>query len=272
MTTLDFTSTSADGLRQADDPLISVTTIVANLGSHPAVTVPLIAGETLDVNWTWDYLEEPADFFGIAMPPKDELRSACERFAASAATGTGHSLLAVTIMLIEANDRAQFVITGLPTRWFDPTPVRIAVSSDVSWAAPTATDPLWRRMAARTSSKGGVDQLRRWLNGNGFVDLVNRERKSSVGPPALGALIFNTGGRLVGLDNPCPVSILGLMARSGAVHAEMITGQTEFAGLEPIRSVWWISPLFEVRPVDHIGDVRHGVEFDLPPTFLECRT
>jgi hypothetical protein len=269
MSTLDFTSTSADGLRQADDPLISLTTIVANLGSHPAVTVPLITGEMPDVNWTWDYLEEPADFFGIAMPAKADLRSACERFAASATAGmAGHSLLAVTIMLIEANGRVQFVITGVPTRCLDPTPVRIAVSSDAPWCAPTATDPVWRRMSACTTSKGDVDQLRRWLNGNCFVDLVNRQGEALIGPPALGALVFDTGSRLIGLENSCPTSILELMARSGVMHAGMVTGHSEFAGFEQVRSAWWISPRFGVHPVEQIGDTDYEVEFDSPPIFL----
>jgi hypothetical protein len=270
MTTLDFTSTSADGLRQSDDPLISVTTILANLGTHPAGTIPLISGETPDVSWTWDHLEEPAEFFGMTMPSRVALRSAWERFAASAAAGTGHSLVAATIMLIEANGQAQFVITGVPARRFDPTPVRLAVSSDVSWPAPSATDPSWRRMAARTTSRGGVDQLQRWCAGNGFVDVVNRHGgpgASTVGPPALGALVFDHGNRLVGLDNPYPVSILGLLRRYGG--AGMSMGHTEFVAPEPVASAWWISPLFAVHPVDRIGDARFQVEFGVPPTFLE---
>jgi hypothetical protein len=272
MTTLDFTSTSADGLRHADDPLISVSTILANLGTHPVVTFPLITGETADVDWAWDYLEEPAGFFGITMPPRDELRSACERFEASASVGTDHALLAVTIMLIEANGRAQFVISGAQARCFDPTPVRIAVSSDVPWPAPSAADPQWRRMAALTTSRGDVDQLRRWLNGSGFVDLVHRREESSIGSPALGALVFDHAGGLTGLDNPYPVSVLGLMERCGAVRAGMSTGQTEFAGFEVASFAWWISPFFEAHPVEQIGDVRYEVESGLPPTFLGRRS
>lgn len=272
MSTLDFTSTSADGLRQAGDPLISVTTIVTDLGSHPAVTFPLISGETPDVNWAWDYLASPADYFGMTMPSRDELRSAVERFAASAAAGARLSRVAATIMLIEADGRGQFVITGVPGHWFDPTPVRIHVSSDVSWPAARSTDPLWRRMAARTASRGDVDQLRRWLTGAGFVDLVNLHGESSIGPPALGALLFDHGHRLIGLDAPGPASVLGLMERCGAVRAGMITGQTEFIASGPAASAWWISPLFEVHPVDQIGDARYEVEFGLPPIFLERRS
>ncbi len=265
MTTLDFTSTSADGLRHAADPLISITTIVANLGGHPVVTFPLIIGENSDVDWVWDYLEEPADFFGIAMPPRDELRSAHERFVASASAGTGRPLLAVTVMLIEAHGRPQFVITGAPARRFDSTPVRIAVDTVVPWPGSHATDPQWRRMAARTTSRGDVDQLRRWLSGNGFVDLVHRREESSIGSPALGALVFDHAGRLTGLDDPYPVSIFGLMEGCGAVRAGM-TRQTELAGFEQASSTWWISPFFEVHPVEQIGDVSY--ETDSPPTFL----
>jgi hypothetical protein len=272
MTTLDFTSTSGDGLRHADDPLISITTIVTNLGSHPVVTFPLITGENPDVDWAWDYLEEPADFFGMRMPPRDELRSAYERFETSASAGTGHLLLAVTIMLIEAHGRPQFVITGAPVRSFNPTPVRIAVTSDVPWPAPNAVDPQWRRMAARTTSRGDVDQLRRWLDGNGFADLVHRREGSSIGSPALGALVFDHAGRLTGLDDPYPVSVLGLMERCGAVRIGMATGQTEFAGFLDASSVWWISPFFEVHPVEQIGDAHYEVEIGLPPTFLGRRT
>lgn len=266
MTTLDFTSTSADGLRHAVDPLISITTIVANLGAHPAVTFPLITEENPDVDWAWDYLAEPADFFDIAVPPRDELRSGYQRFVASASAGTGHVLLAVTIMLIEADGRPQFVITGTPTRRFDPAPVRIAVNADAPWPAPHATDPQWRRMAARTTSRGDVDQLRRWLNGNGFVDLVHRREESSIGSPALGALVFDHAGRLTGLDEPYPVSIIALMERCGAVRAGMTTTHTEITGFEKASSVWWISPLFEMHPVERIGDETY--EIVLPPTFL----
>lgn len=269
MTTLDFTSTSADGLRQTGDPLISVTTIIANLGSQPAVTIPLITGEKPDVNWVWDYLREPADFFGTTMPARDELRAACERFAASAADGSGRSLVAVTIMLIEANGRAQFVVTGIPAQRFDPTPVRIAVGSDVSWLAPSASDPLWRRMAARTTSRGDVDQLRRWLNGNGFADLVNRRADSTTDPPTLGALVLDYGDHLIGLDNPNPTSVLGLMERCGALRVgiDMERGDLDGSGLA--ASAWWISPFFDVHPVDQIGDARYDVEFGVLPIFLE---
>jgi hypothetical protein len=268
MSTVDFVSTSADGIWQADEPLISVTTILANLGSHPAITVPVIAGDVPDVNWVWDYLKEPADFFGIAMLARDDLRVACQRFAASVATGTRHSLLAVTILLIEANGRVQFVVTGVPGRQFDPTPVRIAVTSDVSWPVCHPTDAMWQRMAARTTSRGDVDQLARWLNGNGFVDLVGSDGASSSGPPALGALVFDHRDRLIGLDNPWPVSVLGLMGRCGATRAGMITAPTDFVDPEQASFAWWVSPLFEVHPVERIGEMRYEVDTAMPPTFL----
>jgi hypothetical protein len=270
MTTLDFTSTSADGLRQTDDPLISVTTILANLGSHPAVTIPLISGETPDVSWVWDYLDEAADFFGMTMPSRAELRSAWERFAASVPDGPELSLVAVTIMVIHAIGQTQFVITGVPVRRFDPTPVRIAVTRGESWQAPSATDPSWRRMATRTTSRGEVDQLQRWCTDNGFADLVNRQTvlgASSIGPPALGALAFDHGNRLVGLDNPYPVSILGLLKRHGG--AEATIAHADVVDPEPAAAAWWISPLFAVHPVELIGERRFAVEFGVGPTFLE---
>lgn len=267
MTTLDFTSTSADGLRQTDDPLISVTTILASLGSHPAVTIPLISGEMPDTSWVWDYLEEAAEFFGMTPPSRGEWRSAWEGFAGSVAAGSGQPLVAVTIMLIEANGQPQFVITGVPVRRFAPTPVRIAVTSDVSWSVPSATDPWWRRMAARTTSRGDIDQLQRWCTGNGVVDVVNRQTESSIGPPVLGALVVDDGNRLTGLDNPNPVSTLGLLKRYGG--AATTIGQAESVIPEPTASAWWISPLFEVHPVELVGNLALEVEFGVPPTFLE---
>jgi hypothetical protein len=159
------------------------------------------------------------------------------------------------------------VITGSTAQWFDPTPVRIAVSSNGTWAAPSAADPRWQRMAARTTSRGEVDQLRRWLNDKGFVDLVHRRGRSSIDSPALGALVFDRPGHLIALENPCPVSVLGLMARCGAVPSELASGPTEFVRLEA-SSAWWISPSFDVHPVEQIGDARYGVEIDVRPSFL----
>jgi len=272
MTTLDFTSTSADGLRHAADPLISITTIVANLGSHPVITFPLPTGEAADAGWVWNYLEEPAHFFGIAMPARDELQSAFERFAASPSVGAGHALLAVTVMLIEANGRAQFVITASTAQRFDPTPVRIAVTSDVQWPAPDAADPQWRRMAMRTASRGHVDQLRRWLNDDGFSDVVRRREESSIGAPALGALVFDHADGLTGFDDPYPVGVLGLMERCGAVCAGTIGKHAEIACYGEASSAWWISPLFEVHPVDQIGDVRYESENGFPTRLLGRRS
>lgn len=272
MTTLDFTSTSADGVRQAADPAISVTTIVANLGGHPAVTVPMITGEAPDVNWTWDYLEEPADFFGFTMPTRDDLRLALERFDSKAtAREATRRILAVTIMLIEVTGGTQFVITGVPVRQFDPTAVRIAIGLDASWLVPGVADPLWRRMAARTTSGGEVDQLRRSLAGNGFADQVGRHDQSMIGPPALGALVFGDGEKFIGLESPRLASVLGLMERCGAIRAGTIAGASDFLAPDPASSAWWISPSFEVHPVLYIGDVKYRCEeFEsgLLPTFL----
>lgn len=268
MTTLDFSSTSADGLRPIVDPIISVTTIIANLGSHPTVTMPVFTGETPDVNWTWNYLHEPADFFGMTMPTREELRSAYERFNARSAEGSERSLLAVTVMLIEVNGRPQFVLTGVHAQRFDPTPVRLAVGSDATWPTPSAADPVWRRMAARTASRGDVDQLRRWLNGNGFADIVNRREGSMIGPPAMGTLIFDDGSRPIGLDNPVPTSPIELMQRCGALDAGISTEHDEIDASGPVSAAWWISPLFGVHPVDQIGDEHYAVEVGVPPTFL----
>jgi len=272
MTTLDFTSTSADGVRQAAEPVISVTTIVANLGGHPAVTVPMITGETPDVNWTWDYLAEPAGFFGITMPTRDALRFALERFDSSATSReTRRRIVAVTIMLVEVNGGAQFVITGVPVRQFDPAAVCVAVGPDSSWLAPGAAEPLWRRMAARTSSQGDVDQLSRSLNGDDFVDQVGRLDQSMIGPPALGALVFGHGDEFIGLESPRAASVLALMERCGAILSGTITRASDFVAPAAASSAWWISPSFEVHPAACIGDVhylRDEIDSGLIPAFL----
>ena len=100
---------------------------------------------------------------------------------------------------------------------YDPSrsePVRIDVC-DVSFPLTRATDPLWRRMAARTTSRGGEDQLRRWLNGRGYADGVSAG--SVLGIPFLGALIFQRRRRRVRARQRRTQSILTQLQRCGAI-------------------------------------------------------
>jgi hypothetical protein len=84
------------------------------------------------------------------------------------------------------------------------TAVRL-LGCDAALQGPSATDPVWLQMAAR-------DEPRRGRSDPAVVERRRLRRRracgNASGTPLLGALVFETAGTLVGIDNPEPTSIL----------------------------------------------------------------
>jgi hypothetical protein len=237
--------------------------VIARMGSHPTITLPMFAGTVPDVERVWRYLADPADYFDLPIADRESLRAAFRRFTGAART-RDRALIAATVTLLEIDGRPDFVVTG---RVVDPvrsTEVRVA-GCDAALEAPHITDPDWLRMAARTTSRGAVDQIQRWLNGDGYADAV--PTGTFAGAPLLGALVFDTAGALVGIDNPEPTSILDQLERCG------VTSDIRRADERPPRAdrAWWISPDFETHPVLSIDDTLFCVDVEVHPPFLELR-
>jgi hypothetical protein len=261
-TTLALAPTSAHRIHEIDTPLIPVTQVIARLGSQPTITVPMIAGAAPDVDRIWGYLDEPAEFFDIPIPDRDVLHAALTRFAGATA-GRGHTLIAATVTVVEIDGMPDFVVTGAVVDPVDSTAVRIAGCDGPQ--VPRATDPLWLRMAARTTSRAAVDQIQRWLNDDGYADGV--PTGTLAGAPLLGALVFDTAAGLVGIDNPEPTSILDLLDGCG------VTTGIRRVDVRPAGAdrAWWISPSFQTHPVASIDDTVFGVQDGVRPPFLGSR-
>jgi hypothetical protein len=112
-------------------------------------------------------------------------------------------------------------------------------------------------MAARTTSRGPLDQRQRWLKGCGYADVV------SDGVPMLGALVFETDGTVVGVENPEPTSILAQLEQSGVIAAI----DRQVAAPPAAERVWWISPQYQTHPVAAIGGTRHPADSAAVPSF-----
>lgn len=257
-TTLALAPSSAHRIHEIDTPLIPLAQVIERLGAQPTIVFPMIAGEVPDVDGIWRYLSEPAEFFGVSMPGREALEAALHRFAGAVA-GRGRALIATTVTVLEIDSRPDVVVTGAVVDPMVSTAVRIA-RCDLGPQVPCATDPLWLRMAARTTSRAAVDQIQRWLTDGGYADGV-----PAVGTPLLGALVFDTKAGLVGIDNPEPTSILDLLDR-----CRVTTGIRRVDAL-PVdaRRAWWISPGFQTHPVASIDDTVFDVE--VRPPFLEMR-
>lgn len=263
-TTLALAPTSAHRIHEIDTPLIPVTQVLAGLGSQPTITVPMIAGAMpADVDGIWRYLDEPAAFFGLPMPSRDVLHAALSRFA-DATASPGRTLIVATVTLLEIEGRPDFVVTGAVVDPVGSTTVRIA-GYDAGPQVLRATDPLWLRMAARTTSRAPLDQIQRWLNDGGYADGV--PAGTLVGAPLLGALVFDTAAGLVGIDNPEPTSILDLLDQCG------VTTGIHRVDVRPAAAdrAWWISPGFQTHPVASIDDTDFGANAETRPPFLGSR-
>jgi hypothetical protein len=256
-TTLAFAPSSAHRIHEIDTPLVPVTQVIARLGSQPTITVPMTAGTLPDVDGIWRHLHEPAQFFGIPMPDQEALHAALGRFAGATAARDG-SLIAATVTLLDIDGRPDVVVTGAVVDPIRSTAVHIA-GCDAGPQMCRGTDPLWLRMAARTTSRAAIDQIQRWLNDGGYADGI------TAGIPLLGALVFDTAAGLVGIDNPEPTSILDLLDRCG-----VITGIRRVDARQAgARRAWWISPGFQTHPVASIDDTACDVDPGVRPPFLE---
>lgn len=260
-TTLALAATSAHRIHEIDTPLIPVTQVIARLGTNPTITVPMVAGRLPDVDGIWRYLQEPADFFDVPTPDRAALRTALTRFGGET---TGRTVIAVTVTSLEIDGRPDFLVTGTVVDAFLPNAVRVA-GCDPDLPVPRSTDPQWLRMAARTASRGAIDQIQRWLNYGGYADGV--PRATPVGAPLLGALVFDTTGGLVGIDDPEPTSVLDQLERCALVSGVRRVDE------HPTHAdrAWWISPNFATHPVSSIDGTHFGVDAEVHPPFLESR-
>ncbi len=169
---------------ETDAHHVPATQMIARPGTWPTITIPMAGGRRPDVDGAWSHLEDAADFFGIPMPPPHELTTKLDDVAAACP----NPLVAVTIVVLEADGVSSFAVSGTPVLPWRPVAVRIAGDESVPHPH-RASDPWWRRMAARTTSRGELDQRERWLTGRGFVDGVTD------GQPLLGAVIVDTPRR-----------------------------------------------------------------------------
>ena len=237
---------------ESDAPYVRATSLITRPGTLPAITIPIAKGRWPDVDGIWSYLREPADFFGIAMPGPATLTVALTDFAAT----TDAALIAVSVVIVETDGESEVVVTGAAVQPLRSTPVRICADDSVPHAH-CASDPQWRRMAARTTSKGEVDQRRRWLDGRGYADAL------SGGEPLLGALVVETPDGVLGVENPEPTSVLDLLTACGA------TAPIARAARPPAGAVraWWVSPTFETHPVAELAGVHLPSDVEAAPSF-----
>lgn len=238
---------------ESDAPYVRATQLITRPGTLPAITIPIVNGRWPDVDGIWSYLREPAEFFGIAMPEAAALTVALTDFAAT----TDAALSAASVVIVETDGESEVVVTGAAVRPLRATPVRICVDESVP-RAHRASDPEWRRMAARTTSRGEVDQLERWLNGRGYVDAL------SGGEPLLGALVVETPRGVVGVENPEPTSTLDQLAACGATTPIARASQSP----ADAARAWWVSPTFEIHPVAELAGVHLPSDVEAAPSFV----
>ena len=249
---------------EIDTPQLCATQLVARPGALPTITFPMTRGVVPAVADIWEYLREPAEFFAVPMPGPDELAVAIAGFVSAAGGGPGPALATVSVTIAESSGAPQVLVSGAAATPARPDAVRIAGAGAVT-RTHRRTDPWWRRMAARTTSRGDVDQLQRWLNGLGYVDAV------AAGVPLLGALVYQRGDDLVGVENPEPTSILDPTPGLRCAAIGPINGGAERHPRRRRACVWWISPGYEVHPVAEVDGrcfAREHRRATRPFTFL----
>jgi hypothetical protein len=240
MTTLEFVSTSADGLSESATPLVSAAALLTGPGTHPTVTLPVVPGRAPDTEAVWRWLAEPADFFGIEMPTIAHLRRALTDFTDELQRRHGPRTAVVTVVVVDAH----VVVSGAPISPVRTEPVHLA---RCAMAPPM---PSWRQMAARTTSRAAQLRTERELAGCGHADAVPAD-SGHLGVPLLGALVCDTPGGRVGLG----AARLGRLRAAGLLDTS--TTLTD-APLEPaaVTRAWWVSPRYETHPVASIGELR----------------
>jgi hypothetical protein len=242
--------------QEIDAPQLRATQLIASPGSLPTITVPMSGSSLPDVDGTWRHLSEPAEFFGVRMPGLDDLVAAITAFVTTTSKGASPVLITATVTIAETDDAPHILVTGSAVTPMRGEPVR--VDGDLPMPAqPRATDPWWRRMAARTTSRAEADRRERWLNGRGYADGM------SDGQPVLGALVFETSGEIVGVENSEPTSILDQLTQCGVIA--VIDRVTECpAGAD---RAWWLSPRYRTHPVAELDGRRWPVGPNAVPTF-----
>ena len=253
--------TPTHGLQGIDTPLLPVTQVITRPGGNPTITLPLRTGAEPDVEHIWRHLADPAEFFGLVMPDRADLRAAVTGYLGAVSATAPDTAVAAAVTLVEVDGQTRVVVTGEVIR-----PVRSDVVRLTETDAPLPTsqpdDPHWRRMAARTTSRGEADQIQWWLTGRGHVDAIEiRSRRR--GAPILGALVFDTAAGLRGIDNPEPVSVLDQMSACGLIER---VERVEECPADAIRA-WWISPRFETHPVLGIDGTEYPVDTAAVPPF-----
>lgn len=251
MSTLEFVSTSAGGIADGDAPLVTAPALVAALGTHPALTVPLVCGRVPDSGLIWRRLEETARFFGIDIPPVTALHDTLAGFLDEAAGRHGPVTLAARVMVVELDGQSRFLVSASVIAPVRPEPVALAVTARRQ-AAPV---PQWRRMAAHTSSHAERDLAARDLGAAGYADEVHAEGEW-VHRPRLGALIVDTADGTVGTG----ADRLELAGAAGLLPT--VSYSDEPLSISGANRAWWVSPCFETHPVSAIGARR----FEVAPT------
>jgi hypothetical protein len=241
-----------------------VTQVIARPGSNPTITLPLRTGAEPDLEGLWQYLNEAAQFFGLSMPARSDLREAVTGFLQSVTAAAPDSMVATAVTLLDVDGQTRVVVTGERITPVRAEAVRIA-GTDAPLPASRPDDPHWRRMAARTTSRGEADQIRRWLADRGYADAI--DIRTTRGAPILGALIFETQAGPMGLENPEPVSVLDQMSACGLIEP---VGRVHECPAEATRA-WWISPEFETHPVQSIDGTDYQVDAPAIPPFTRQR-
>ncbi len=242
MSTLDFVSASADGIAGAGVPLVTAPTLMSGLGSHPAVTVPLVPGRPPATALIWQRLATVADFYGTEIPDADALGTALTAFLDRAGPG---ATLAADVLVVPIHGRTQFLVSGAPIAPHRSEPVALAVQ-------PFQPVPHWRRVAADTTSRAADDLAARELAAAGYVDSVDVDG-DRIGRPARGALIFDGDRSRIGTGT----SVLDLLIATGL--ADDMTRTDDTVDVSLATTAWYVSPRFEIHPVSAVGARRFEV-------------
>ncbi len=189
-------------------------------------------------------------------PTPTELGAALSAFSATAFGNGQRALIAATVTIAQSDGKPLVLVTGVASPPLASAGVRIA-GDDSTPPAHRSSDPWWRRMAARTTSRGELDQRERWFHGRGYADGL------SDGVPILGAMVFEAAGSVVGVENPEPTSILDQLTRCGVIaDVERVPGCPSHA-----ERVWWLSPRYQTHPVAEVDGTRYPWDADALPSF-----
>ncbi|SDD84321.1 hypothetical protein SAMN04488581_2863 [Mycolicibacterium neoaurum] len=242
MSTLDFVSASADGIADAGVPLVTAPTLISGLGSHPALTAPLVVGRPPATALIWRRLAAVADFYGTDMPAEDALNDALDGLLDRVDAG---AVIAAEVLVVPIHGRTQFLVSGATI-----TPHRDdRVALDVRPHRPV---PQWRRIAVDTTSRAADDLAARELAATGYVDVADVVG-DRIGRPQLGALIFDTERGRIGTG----VDVLDLSIAAGLVADMPRTDEPIDVG--NAVAAQFVSPRFEIHPVTAIGARRFEV-------------